>query len=71
MKTASLAAVLCLAVGTLCGAEKIEWDFRSASGKIPGGAPRKWAKIDARGLTPTHKNNPRANSGFQTAPGTV
>ena len=72
MKTAlSVATALCLALGALCGAEKIEWDFRSATGEIPGGAPRKWAKIDARGLTPTNRNNPRANSGFQTDPGTV
>ena len=72
MKTAlSALTALCLASGALCGSEKIEWDFRSASGQVPGGAPRKWAKIDARGMTPTHKNNPRANSGFQTDKGAV
>ena len=72
MKTAlSAATALYLALGALCGAEKIEWDFRSATGKVPGGAPRKWAKIGAEGLKPTNKNNPRANSGFQTDKGTV
>ena len=64
------AAALLFSAAVCGAADRLEWDLRSATGKVPGGAPMKNSVVTAAGLK-AKGGDPRRDCGFKVTKGLV